>query len=94
MPLWAEILDSGDNRAVRRVLVEGDAPLRDMRARDAFKHGEFIAGIDRPGIRAALCLGGYVCDEVTRVFLETANNGISQIRFFDDQDDAQDWLDV
>jgi hypothetical protein len=93
MALWAEVLDSGDNRAVRRVLIEGEETARSMRPRDAYKHGEFIAAIERPGIRAAFCLRGYRVDAVTGVFIDSANRGASTVRFFSDAEDARSWLE-
>jgi len=93
MALWAEILDSGDNRTVRRVLIEGEGTTRKMRPRDAYKHGEFIAAIERPGIRVAFCLTGYRIDAVTTVFMDSANKGASTVRFFPDPEDARSWLE-
>lgn len=93
MALWAEILDSGDNLGVRRVLIEGHATPRIMRPRDAYKHGEFIADIERPGIRVAFCLHEYRVDAVTGVFIDSANTGASTVRFFTDAEDARSWLE-
>ncbi len=93
MALWAEILDSGDNLTVRRVLIEGHATVRNMRPRDACKHGAFIADIERPGIRVAFCLREYRVDAVTSVFVDAANTGASTVRFFTDAEDARSWLE-
>ena len=93
MALWAEILDSGDNVAVRRVLIEDHAPARKMRPGDACRHGAFIADVEQPGIRVAFCLRDYRVDAVTGVFVDAANAGSSTVRFFSDAEDARSWLE-
>ena len=93
MSLWAEILDSGDNQAVRRVLIEGTSTTRNMRPREAYKHGEFIADIESPGLRVAFCLRDHRIDAVTGVFVDSANTGASTVRFFTNPEDARSWLE-
>jgi hypothetical protein len=93
MALWAEILESGDNVAVRRVLIEGHAPASKMRPSDACRHGAFIADLERPGIRVAFCLRDYRVDPVTGVFVDAAHTGSSTVRFSSDAEDARSWLE-
>ncbi len=93
MPLWAEVLDTVRDRQLRRVLIEGDRPPREMRPREVETHGDFLGSIERPGLRVAFCLRGYQADALTEQFRLVANSGASSVKFFDDPDAARAWLE-
>lgn len=92
LPLWSEILAVCREHACDRVLVVGHRPRRDMDYDGVSKHGDFLQGLERPGIRVAFCLREYTLDELTARFRAVANTGNSRVEFFDDLDAALAWL--
>lgn len=92
LPLWSEILAVCREHDCERVLVAGHRPRRDMDFDGVSKHGDFLQGLEHPGIRVAFCLREYTLDELTARFRAVANTGSSRVEFFDDVDAAQAWL--
>lgn len=94
MPLWADVLHAARGRGLRRVLVEGHGPERDMRPHDAYAHGDFLGNLARPGLRVAFCLYGYQPDKLTKHFMNVAAAGSCNVAFFDDLDAAIAWVGI
>lgn len=92
MPLWAEVLVECSAAKLRRVLIEGTTPDRQMEPLDAYAHGDFLSGLDRPGVRIAFCLYGYEPDALTKHFVRVASSGASTVQFFYDIDRAITWV--
>ncbi len=92
LPMWDEVLRFCLGRRLRRVLVEGHAPTRDMRPIDAFRHGSFLATLDPPGLRVAFCLYGFDPDVVTWLFTRTANDGPCHVEFFSELPSSLRWV--
>jgi len=92
LPLWGEVLVICRDQRCHRVLVEGLNPPRDMGTLEAFKHGDFLGGLDQPGLRIAFCLYEYASDEITQHFRAIANAGSCDVMFFKDIDVALAWL--
>ncbi|MGE3771719.1 MAG: hypothetical protein AB7I32_02270 [Gammaproteobacteria bacterium] len=92
MPLWADVLATARERRLRRVLIEGINPERRMEPFDAYTHGDFLSGLERPGLRVAFCLYGYEPDALTAHFVNISNSGACTVKFFDDIDTAITWV--
>jgi hypothetical protein len=92
LPLWKDVQSACALTHKRHVLLEGERPARAMNADDAEAHGNFLAGIDGPVQRVALCLYDYEPDELTRTFVRRANGGRLIVQVFDDLATALRWL--
>ncbi|HMM77783.1 MAG TPA: hypothetical protein PJ986_18920 [Gammaproteobacteria bacterium] len=92
LPMWQEVLRYCRGRRLRRILVEGHAPTRDMRPIDAFQHGSYLAGIEVPGLRVAFCLYDFEPDVVTWLFARTANDGACTVEFFRELPASLRWV--
>lgn len=92
LPMWQDVLGFCDGRRLRRVLVEGHAPTRDMRPIDAFQHGAHLARIEAPGLRVAFCLYDFEPDVVTWLFARTANEGSCTVEFFRELPASLRWV--
>lgn len=92
LPMWHEVLRYCRSRRLRRVLVEGHAPSRDMRPLDAFKHGSYLATLESPGLRIAFCFYEFEPDIVTWLFARTANGGSCTVEFFKELPASLRWV--
>lgn len=92
MPLWIDILATAQERKLRRVLIEGRDLERRMEPPEVYAHGEFLSGLERPGLRVAFCLYGYEPDALTTHFVSLSNSGACTVQFFDDIDAAIRWV--
>lgn len=92
LPLWSEILATCREHASHCVLVEGHRPQRDMDFDAVSRHGDFLQGLDSPGLRVAFCLYGYEPDALSEQFARVANAGSTRVAFFSDRPAALAWL--
>lgn len=92
MPLWVDILATAQERKLRRVLIEGRNPERRMEPLDAYRHGDFLSSLERPGLRVAFCLYGYEPDALTTHFVSISNSGACTVQLFDNIDSAIRWV--
>lgn len=92
LALWKDVLELGRRTGIHRVLVEGRGITREMRPIDAYRHGTFLAQLDAPGLRIALCLYEFEPDVVSWMFTRTANAGPSAVEYFRNLDDAIRWV--
>ncbi len=92
MPMWRDVLRFCRKRRLHRVLIEGRAPIRDMRPIDAFRHGCYLSTLEAPGLRIAFCLYEFEPDVVTWLFARTANEGPCSVEFFRELEPSLRWL--
>jgi len=92
MALWKAVLELGHRTGIHRVLVEGRGFTREMRPIDAYRHGNYLAQLEAPGLRIAFCLYEFEPDVVSWMFTRTANAGASTVEYFRNLDDALRWV--
>jgi len=92
MELWKDVLELGRRLGIHRVLIEGRGFTREMRPIDAYRHGSFLAQLEPPGLRVALCFYDFEPDVVSWMFTRTANAGPSAVEYFRNLDDALRWV--
>jgi hypothetical protein len=73
------------------ILIEADAPTRNMDTVAAFTSGVEVASI-APNLWLALCFQGYEPDEISELFRQAARNRGANVEFFNDRDAALSWL--
>lgn len=77
----------------RRVLIEAREFKRDLDTATAFDSGIAASRIV-PGLKVALCFPGYRPDDVSAFFKTVALNRGTLIEFFEDADEAREWLSL
>lgn len=92
LPLWSEILAACREHDSHRVLVEAHRPRRDMDFDGVSRHGDFLQGLEQPGLRVAFCLYDYEPDELSEQFQRIANAGTTSVAFFNDRAAALRWV--
>jgi hypothetical protein len=76
-----------------RVLVEGEAPKRDMDTVSAFESGKEASEV-YSDLWIALCFDGYEPDETSELFVTAARNRGAKVKFFSEIDAAKRWLGI
>jgi hypothetical protein len=92
LSLWAEVHEVCREQACARVLVEGRSPLRDMRAADATRRGDFLCGLEQHTLRMTFCLYRYPLDSLLAEFKRAANASDCSLIRFDRVDEAVHWI--
>lgn len=90
--MWDDVLGFCRAQRLNRVLIEGHAPVRDMKPIDAFRHGSLLSSLEPPGLRIAFCLYGYEPDVVTWLFSRAANDGATAVEVFSDLPASLRWV--
>lgn len=94
MPLWQSVVAFCRAKYFTRVLIEGHAPPRKMAPNEVYEHGVFVRGFEPPGLRIAFCLYDYDVDTLTHHFASLASSNHCRVRFFDDIEDALQWVGI
>ena len=89
--LWGAVAQACKQHRCIKVLSIGKAPKRRMSTVDAFNSVCQAAQI-APGIMLAIYFRGYIPDETTALFKNTAYNRGARVEFFSDIDAARAWL--
>jgi hypothetical protein len=90
---WTLISEACAKFDCNRVLVEGEAPERDMSTMDAFGSGVRAAEVAAT-LKLALCFADYEPDDLSEFFKTVAYNRGVQAEFFSNREDALKWLGV
>jgi hypothetical protein len=89
--LWGHLRDQCEKYDCTRILIEADAPARDMDTVAAFTSGVAAASI-APDLWLALCFHRYEPDEISEMFRQAARNRGANVEFFSDREAALQWL--
>ena len=90
--LWDEVVDTCRAEGSQQVLIESRNPLRDMRDDDTVSRGDFIGGLEQPGLRAAFCLYNYPLDGPAREINLFAAANACRSRVFERIEEAVSWI--
>jgi hypothetical protein len=90
---WEEIFGTCKKNRCRRVLFEGKAPKRSIKTMDAFRTAANLA-YSRLGLSVAFCFYDYTPDEISRFFVNVAENRGARVKFFSNKSDALRWLGI
>jgi hypothetical protein len=90
---WARIRDLCREHAVAKVLIEAKSPQRRMDTMSAFDSGRVLAE-NLSGLTVAMCFYDYEFDELSSFFRTVAQNRGVKIEYFNDLQQALDWLGV
>ena len=90
---WAMLGDACADHNCSLVLVEAEAPERNMTTMDAFGSGIRAAEV-AVTLKLALCFSGYEPDELSEFFKTVAYNRGVRAEFFSNRADALKWLGV
>jgi len=91
--LWTAISEACREKAIRKVLVDGEDVTRRMSPTETFDLAGLLSRL-LPGLTVAYCLRGYVPDEQTQFFRTAAANRGIRSEFFQDLNAALQWLGV
>ena len=90
---WTMIGEACANYKCNLVLVEAEAPRREMSTMDAFGSGIRASEVAMT-LKLALCFAGYEPDELSEFFKTVAYNRGVRAEFFSNRSDALRWLGV
>ena len=88
---WGYLREQCEHHDCTNILIEADAPTRDMDTVAAFTSGVEVASI-APNLWMALCFPGHEPDEISELFRQAARNRGANVEFFEDRDAALHWL--
>lgn len=91
--IWPGIGELCRQYGCKKVLVEADAPRREMGTIDAFESGVEAAEV-YPGLTVAICFSDYEPDETSDLFVTAARNRGARVKFFSEIETAKRWLGV
>lgn len=90
-PFWGYLREQCEHYDCTSILIEAEAPTRNMDTVAAFTSGVEVASI-APNLWMALCFQGYEPDEISELFRQAARNRGANVEFFTDRDAALSWL--
>ena len=88
---WSFLSEQCEKYDCSSVLIEADAPQRNMDTVAAFTSGVAAASVAQ-NFWLALCFHGYEPDELSELFRQAARNRGANVEFFKDRDDGLRWL--
>jgi hypothetical protein len=88
---WKYLRERCSTHDCTSILIEADAPTRNMDTVSAFTSGVGVASI-APNLWMALCFHRYEPDDISELFRQAARNRGANIEFFKDHDTALAWL--
>ena len=89
--VWTAICETCRELGLSRALAEGDGVVRRLTPVESFDIAELAARL-LPGLSLACVFRGYVPDEQSRLFQDTAKNRGVRMEFFQDLNAALRWL--
>ena len=89
--VWTAICETCRELGLSRALAEGDGVVRRLTPMESFDIAELAARL-LPGLSLACVFRGYVPDEQSRFFQDTAKNRGVRMEFFQDLNAALRWL--
>jgi hypothetical protein len=90
---WTEIFDICKKNNYKRVLFEGKAPKRSIKTMDAFQTAADLAHSGL-GLSVSFCFYDYTADDISRFFVNVAENRGAKVKFFSNKSEALRWLGV
>ena len=90
---WTMIGEACEKYKCNLVLVEAEAPQREMSTMDAFGSGIRASEVAIT-LKLALCFAGYEPDELSEFFKTVAYNRGVRAEFFSNRSDALKWLGI
>jgi len=90
---WTEIFDICKKNNCRHVLFEGKTPKRSIKTMDAFQSASDLAHSGL-GLSVSFCFYDYIPDDISRLFVNVADNRGARVNFFSNKSDALRWLGV
>lgn len=90
---WRYLGEQCEKYDCTSVLIEADAPQRNMDTVGAFTSGVAAASV-ADNFWLALCFHAYEPDDISELFRQAARNRGANVEFFSDPDTAVGWLRV
>jgi len=90
---WTEIFDVCKKNNCRRILFEGKTPKRSIKTMDAFQAAVSLADSGL-GLSISFCFYNYTPDDISRFFVNVAENRGVRVNFFSNKSDALRWLGI